>query len=71
MVLKRVGLSPSVQTALTSAAEASTRALMTLPSVSRDLLMAAPSLSRVPADPAVLEFSEPARSTKLTYSVWS
>lgn len=42
---------------------------MTLPSVSSDLLIAAPSLSRVPADPAVLEFSEPARSTRLTCGV--
>lgn len=44
---------------------------MTLPSVSKDLLMAAPSFNRVPADPAVLAFSEPAKSTKFTCSlVW-
>lgn len=51
-----------------TSAEASTRALITLPRVSKDLLMAAPSFNRVPADPAVLAFSEPAKSTKFTCS---
>ena len=45
--------------------EAAARAEITLPSVESDLLMSAPSLSRVPVAPVELARSEPAKSTKL------
>ena len=50
----------------------SARAEMTLPSVVSDLLIFAPSLSRVPLAPVASARSEPARSTSeilLTYFI--
>mmetsp|Transcript_56370 Transcript_56370/g.98995 ORF Transcript_56370/g.98995 Transcript_56370/m.98995 type:complete len:209 (+) Transcript_56370:2416-3042(+) len=46
--------------------EASTRALITLPSADKDLLILAPSLRTVPVAPVLLTRSLPARSTRFT-----
>lgn len=43
---------------------------MTLPRVVRDLLIFAPSLSRVPLAPVESARSLPAKSTKLTLLTW-
>lgn len=43
---------------------------MTLPRVVRDLLIFAPSLSRVPFAPVESARSLPAKSTKLTLLTW-
>lgn len=49
----------------------SARAEMTRPRVLRDLLMFAPSLSRVPLAPVESALSDPAKSTRLILLTWS